>query len=712
LLGVIGDQVAGLQENLAQAHDDQFIETCAPWVVPYIGQLLGVTPLFDASRTATSATAAQLFTDLAGPDFAGALVVRSRADVARTIAYRRRKATRPMLEELARDVTGWGAHLVEGFTRLGWSQCIRNHLRRDCNYAPDLRSPEPLGLIGTAFDGAQHHVDVRAPEQVQGFWALRNALFFLWRLQPIELPGVSARRVGGVNDYRYTASPLGNPAPLFSRLRTAGGPGGVAGELDVPAPIRGAALYDDLAAYQALPAPRPGFTQIYGDFNGATAGVLPLAPGACLLLVRDGVPVAADDVRCMDLSTWEQPNSKVVGLDLGLGRLAFGKGFEPQQGVQVWMHHGFSSNLGGGGYPRQAWLVRGDLAGVPIVVAKSGAGGAFTTVAAAVAHWAADVRESAVIEIADSATYLEPKLSIEPIDGTSLVIQAASRQRPHLLLPDGLEITGSHPTASITLSGTLVEGRVHLAGALGKLRLLHATLVPGLGLDASGAPQSGKPSVVAEPPATGLRLEMAFSISGPLQLPTTAAGVWILDSIVDGLGGDALGSQGTPLPAAWIERSSVLGKAWLDQLTTGTEVLFQDLLTVSRRQVGCLRFSFVPDGSSTPRRFRCQPDLEIADEVAALEQAQGSTSTAAQRAQIHDAVVAWLSPSFTQTRYGQPAYAQLDLHCPTQITAGAENGAEMGAFCNLSQPQRTANLLLRLSEYLPFGLTPGLIYVT
>jgi hypothetical protein len=36
----------------------------------------------------------------------------------------------------------------------------------------------------------------------------------------------------------------------------------------------------------------------------------------------------------------------------------------------------------------------------------------------------------------------------------------------------------------------------------------------------------------------------------------------------------------------------------------------------------------------------------------------------------------------------------------------------MGAFNHLMQPQREANLRLRLEEYLPFGLEAGLIYVT
>jgi hypothetical protein len=36
----------------------------------------------------------------------------------------------------------------------------------------------------------------------------------------------------------------------------------------------------------------------------------------------------------------------------------------------------------------------------------------------------------------------------------------------------------------------------------------------------------------------------------------------------------------------------------------------------------------------------------------------------------------------------------------------------MGAFSHLKQPQRETNLGIRLTEYLPFGLVPGLIFVT
>ena len=44
LLGLVGEQVLQLREDLRQLYDDQFIETCAEWVVPYIGDLLGHEP--------------------------------------------------------------------------------------------------------------------------------------------------------------------------------------------------------------------------------------------------------------------------------------------------------------------------------------------------------------------------------------------------------------------------------------------------------------------------------------------------------------------------------------------------------------------------------------------------------------------------------------------------------------------------------------------
>ena len=106
LCAVIAEEIAVLRENLDQLYDDQFIETCADWVAPYIGDLIGYRPLHGVTARTVSA----------------------RAEVANTIAYRRRKGTATVLEQLARDVTGWNARVVEFFQWLETSQYM-NHIR-------------------------------------------------------------------------------------------------------------------------------------------------------------------------------------------------------------------------------------------------------------------------------------------------------------------------------------------------------------------------------------------------------------------------------------------------------------------------------------------------------------------------------------------------------------------------------------------------------
>src|SRR5215471_439127 len=100
LLMLIGEQMAIMSEDLDQLYDDQFIETCAPWVIPYIGDLIGYQSVNGVAPAVAS----------------------PRAEVAQTISLRRRKGTALVLEQLARDVTGWGAHAVEFFTLLAGTQ--------------------------------------------------------------------------------------------------------------------------------------------------------------------------------------------------------------------------------------------------------------------------------------------------------------------------------------------------------------------------------------------------------------------------------------------------------------------------------------------------------------------------------------------------------------------------------------------------------------
>ena len=69
-------------------------------------------------------------------------------------------------------------------------------------------------------------------------------------------------------------------------------------------------------------------------------------------------------------------------------------------------------------------------------------------------------------------------------------------------------------------------------------------------------------------------------------------------------------------------------------------------------------------------------------------------------------------PVFTSLRYGDAGYCQLSERTAVQIRQGADDQAEMGAFHDLYQPQRKANLRARLDEYLRFGLEAGIFYAS
>ncbi len=719
LLRIVETQFDAIDDDIGQLERDAFIETCEPWVIPYIGDLVGNIPLFDESRVRDAGTATELFPDLTGPSLTAPVALRARADVAKTIYYRRHKGTLAMLEELARDVTGWSAHAVAMFALLAWTQWVRNHLRPQSAATPDLRSVERIGRIGGPFDGAMHTVDVRAPVQDEGWHNIPNLVFFLWRLNAFPLAPTNARRLGAAGDFRYHFSPLGNSAPLFSRARSPTAAAPLAGELSVPQAIRPARFFTDLQAYAAL-AVKPGFSEFYGLFDAFPG--FNIAPDPSLMVYVDGNPVPADDVRCRNLSTWSQPSGSEIAIDVALGRLALGPGLVPATTVSVYYYYGFPAALGGGPYPRRAWLVQSALAAETLIVDGSGAPGTFATIGAALAQWAADGGPDALIRIQDNRSYQETiAIDVGPAGGNFLAIEAADRFRPHLRLDLPLTVAGNRPDFTVTLGGLLVEGRIDLQGSLRGLRLIHSTLLPGVSIaetDPPSPPPPVEPSIsVAAIDAGGnllnteLTLSLAFSITGPLRVPDHAQEIYVLDSIVDGLGISAIAGTGAtdaPSPALHLERSTLRGAVQARQIDLATEIIFDGPVTAERVQVGCVRFSYVEPGSRTPRRYCCQPDLA---EQAALDLAAGPL-TPAEIDRIRGEVRLRLIPVYTDARYGQPAYLQLALTGPGEIATGAEDGSEIGAYCHLKQPQREANLRQRLKEYAPFGLDCGLVYET
>jgi len=112
-----------------------------------------------------------------------------------------------------------------------------------------------------------------------------------------------------------------------------------------------------------------------------------------------------------------------------------------------------------------------------------------------------------------------------------------------------------------------------------------------------------------------------------------------------------------------------------------------------RRQLGCVRFCYVPPGSRTPRRYECQPDLvvqAVMDRYARGELTARERDTMLEREQLR------VEPDFNSTRYGTPTYCQLATTCAEEIVRGADDESELGVFHDLYQPQRAAKAHLLL----------------
>jgi hypothetical protein len=705
LMAIMEQEFQRLERDMDDLYADWFIESCAEWVVPYIGDLLGVRNL----HTVGSAGIFSL-----------------RAYVANTLRYRRRKGTAPVLEQLARDVTGWPARAVEFFERLATNQHV-NHVRLHSLSTPDLRRASDLERLGGPFEEVTHTAEVRHIAVGRGRYNIANLGLFLWRLQPYFVVRSTPQPVADPDDGRYTFSALGNDMPLFNRPQTETEITHLAEEINVPDRLRRWALYDDLAAYRAeVIAGTSPDTHYFGK-----------QPVLQVFFDHAANALAPEEILICDLSGWEDPAwtrpisqsfprpdagtfSTQAAVDPVVGRLVVLGGVTLPDALEVSYVYGFSSEIGGGPYPRQDTLATATgLDTWSKTVDQTDPGADFATFAAALADWAGSGKDQGILTVTDSATYGED-ISISLSAGQSLVIQAAGGQRPLLRLLDGtaplgeLVVTGGDGNdTSLTLNGLLMEGAIRIeADSLEQARLVHCTLVPGRGLRPDGTlRRADLPSVKVDGPNSELRIHVRSSILGPLHVPETLTELSVQDSIVGapqrGIAAIAADAAGKPGPKTLLERVTVFGPVSVRELALASETIFTDAVTAQRRQSGCTRFCFVPSGSRVPRRYRCQPDLAL-EAFAASRHSTVDKLSDEQRA----AVEARVTPTFTSVRYGDPGFSQLSRTIGDEIRTGAEDGAEMGVFQHLKQPQREANLRTALEEYLRFGLEAGIFHMT
>ncbi|TAL07375.1 MAG: hypothetical protein EPO07_00315 [Verrucomicrobia bacterium] len=670
LIAIVADQVAVLEEELEQLHDDQFVETAAPWALPYLGELLGLRGLDAAGRDARFAP---------------------RAEVANTIAYRRRKGTSAMLEQLARDVTGQPAAVVEFWKRLAATQHV-NHVRRGNVAWASVRNARQLEFVGTPFEAATRTAEVRRIERELGKWNIPNVGLFVWRLRAFartRSPLVESH----LGDRRLRLHPLGLDVPLCARPETETEIAHLAEPENVPVLLtwrRFAGKLVEGTTNQFHPDEK-----WYGP--NRSVQLWRLADGKWQEIPGEEIVVGNlhDVVETGAIARWGHDTAMFAGkkkilLDPLRGRVVL----PVAEKIFATYCTLFPADLGGGEYARAASF---DKSSSPkrLVTRQPAesdpANPLATTIQAALDPGTAG---SVLIQISDGDFYHESLTELSA-KGVAVELRAADGRWPTLMLDQVWKLSGD-AGGSITLNGLLLSGQnLAVAEGLHTLRLRHCTLLPGLNIGADGrVPENYALPSALEVPSGGTVIELENCIVGPLWVGPDV-NVRLRNCIVDAgsenwwalRGPDA----GTPGGTWRMENCTIIGRVAACGLELASNTIFHSAsVTVERRQEGCVRFCWLPDGAVVPRQHKCVPRVEADD--------QGNK------------VPVDFRPQFVSLRFGDATYCQLSRSCAGAIRRGADDESEMGVYHDLLEPRREAHLRARLRDYLRFGLEAGIFY--
>ena len=809
LVNRTGTQAAILRRSIDRLWEDQSIESCDDWVISYIGDLLATNLV-------------------ASLDARG-----QRLDVAKTIYYRRRKGTLAVLEELAADITGWDARVVEFFRRL--SRTRHNLDPAVSNPADNTSDNYQLqlaeGLVGTwtntqiggwadlrnvygasqaqspfatgaslrppsAFDEYFHTADFRAGNGRSGWYNIANLGVFLWRLLSM---GVS-QTVPVQHGSCYTFDPTGREVPLFAvSSRPPYSDAWVSPqEGQLPTPISTPLLHASLTD--------PNAPQLYAAM--APDGIT-LEPNSFGFFTKPGSFYELVDAAAIATLPIETGTAAQVVVHPETGRFSL---LTPLSGITVTYHYGFPSEIGAGPYDRRVLGQTPNPAPAP-VIPVTGGGSALV---------GASPGTVGTVSINDSLTYTaasdfpgveqltviaqnpgRPVIRFDPsptirqwtftgLPGGSLVLEGlfvsggdivlrgsfdtvtltcctfdpgnAAEPQPGVvpqpvfaksidgrnLIPSVLWIeaqiqnlvvdrsilgpirtraAGEVETATVTnsiiqaisttASGLLSSGAIKdpaglatvLRNASDPLSLLLRNQFPiatrnllqaykdlsPVSPQLAAALQSGlnallaKPSLIYDPaqfPTLGLnpalRQEASLNLHGAQLLNLNRQ---LLEA--------AYPTELEDLTLAFttglinLSRCTVLGPAYVHRLEA-SECILDDVVIVENSQDGCIRFTAWAAGSVVPRQYQS----------------------------VQIAAGAGL---FNSTVFGQPAYAQLRDGVDNAIlsgaqgatiSAGSQDGSEMGAYAGDKNPIKERSILLKYQEYMPLGLNPILIHVT
>jgi hypothetical protein len=712
IVQVIAKQAAILRRSQDSLWDDQFIELCNEWAVPYIGDLVATRMLSEKNKRGR------------------------RIDVAKTIYYRRRKGTPRILEELISDISVWEGKMVEQFQKLA-----RSRHGLDPKPEPlagkfsgtlpggwaDLRNQRASELTNGPFEEFFHTPDVRRHRGLHGRYGIPKLAFYLFRLKAYEAINTTPFSFG--DGLRFSFDPSGRDIPLFSKSsaspdwnewRSSTEP-----ELSAPIPCRllGHATYllseaiiqqlTALPAALSIPAANElrkiaglvfknesSLMYMIESFANkaeikAPATLLPLLSLSLLsdcgksVLLPDAKTVLSkpleensivvgfeapantvfttEKIAAANLDPWPASINKEIAVDAEKGRLMFLNAPAAGQGIFIAYHYGFSGNVGAGSYER-SWITDS----VPGAT-KTGGG----------AILAAHLSNNGIVQINDSKTYgpIANKLLI-----VNMALQAANKQRPFLCNETNWILSsGTNLNANITLDGLWVGAKggivaeVILQGDYECVVVRNCSFDPGGSTNIKG--ETIHPvKLIIEGRVENLCIES--SIMGPVLIRSNGyvEELAISNSIIQSVEVTQKAIE-VKTGRTTIERSTIFGRVDVHRLEA-SEALITGLVHVTDTQNGCFRFSAAPAISRLPHPFE----------------------SVLFKMDTHH----W----FTSRRFGDPGYAQLSDTVPTNIMRGAENGSEIGAFSKELNPIKFDGLKAKIDEYMPFGLIPIFINKT
>lgn len=750
-LGAIEAAFGALHDDIGRLYDNLFIDTCEDWVVPYLGDLLGTSHLKGEPRTL-------------------------RADVADTIALRRRKGTLGAIERLAADLTGWACRGVELRDNLGWRQHL-NHQRPDAGGLPPwggdgitrfmvprggtapVRDPASLALLSTPFDTFAYSADVKPAVDDVRHVNLPNLAIFLWRLSAWQWPALPPL-VKGTSDLgaqptplarfaiRLDLHPLDRPVRLFNIARPAdldlNASGGVVAPLTqpdaVPGPMLDARITTGATSTTGAQASHPeAYVQIdFFDDTAAPPTGLDLANvGLNLFLPQSSQALFAGTAwrfRGDNLCAWETGLRRPVAdgeviIDPDIGRVLVGVGTAAQRdalvtGTEANLYASFTYASPGpvGAHP----VVRSPFErdGVEVREASTLPGG---TPLQAQMDNLATATQPVVIELQDSGVHT---LDIGALAGTtidggvsvrlahSLTVRAADGQRPVVLLARPL---GFRPVDAV--DATLDAPAVRLEG-------LH--LAPGAGFAAGSAliarAALARLEIIGctlDPGGHALRDDSRAPMTPALRLENGYGFAQAADR-------DAF----VPTPDIVVQRSVVGAIAVDDRYRLDIADSVVDAgLGVGDVPNGTFAIGAATDPGNAwaaPLQFQ---GLTVFGPVR-TSAVGGAGGLFAQRFEVLDnqhGCIKWswfsaganrLPPNhfclhagdarlaFTAERFGDPGYAQLARGSDVRIRTRGPDDDAMGAFGFLLEAHKWTNLQVRLREFMPVGVRPLVVPVT